>query len=226
MTTVVHTILYAEDDTHLAKLYIQAFEKAGFYVVYTPIGETVFSLYKKHSPDVVLLDLMLPKKNGFEAAGEIRKENKEVPILIITSMSDSSTAVKGFGIGINDYIRKEYSTEETIARIQSHLTENYSVSNYVEITPTCWIDTQNQSLVVNKECFNLSISEYKLLCLLYKNRHIVIDRNAIIEEIWSKNKINSPLYLNKTISYLRRYLQHTNITITSYFKRGIKLEIR
>jgi len=223
----VRTILYAEDDAYLAGLYVRYFEEAGFRVVHTPVGEAVFSLFKKYDPDVVLLDLVLPGKTGFEAAEEIRQIDKDIPILIITSMTDSETAVESFRIGINDFIRKEYSMDETIARITSQLNRVHSPSNFVKLTSSCLLDIQNQSLIIGQQSFRLPISEYRLLYLLSKRRNEIIDRDSIIEAIWGDEKINAADYLNKTITYLRKYLkQAEGIAIKSYFKRGIKLEIK
>ena len=110
-------ILYAEDELFLGKIVKESLESRGYTVVMEADGGKVTDLFKKVLPDICVLDIMLPNKDGFAIADEIRELDKEVPIIFLTAKTQTEDVVKGFNLGGNDYIRKPFSMEELIIRI-------------------------------------------------------------------------------------------------------------
>src|SRR5450432_749575 len=115
------TILYAEDEVFLGKIVKESLQSRGFIVYMESDGAKAFNTFTKIMPDVCILDVMLPNKNGFEIAAEIRAVNTRVPILFLTAKTQTVDVVKGFTTGGNDYIRKPFSMEELIVRVENVL---------------------------------------------------------------------------------------------------------
>ena len=114
-------ILYVEDELFLGKIVKESLESRDYEVIMEPDGDKVLSLFEKHQPDVCVLDVMLPNKDGFTIAEEIRAINDAVPIIFLTAKTQTTDLVKGFQTGGNDYIRKPFSMEELIVRIENVL---------------------------------------------------------------------------------------------------------
>src|SRR5882757_5691717 len=114
-------IFYVEDELFLGKIVKESLESRGFEVIMESDGAKATPLFKKSNPDVCVLDVMLPNKDGFTIADEIRELNEEVPIIFLTAKTQTEDVVKGFSLGGNDYIRKPFSMEELIVRVQNAL---------------------------------------------------------------------------------------------------------
>ena len=114
-------ILYAEDETFLGKIVKESLESRGYTVFMETDGAKVLTLFKKVNPDICVLDIMLPNKDGFEIAEDIRHADAHVPLIFLTAKTQTDDVVKGFKLGGNDYIRKPFSMEELIVRIQHAL---------------------------------------------------------------------------------------------------------
>src|SRR5687767_7581658 len=112
-------VLYVEDELFLGKIVRESLETRGYEVIMESDGARVVEAFNKYAPDICVLDVMLPNKDGFTIADEIRELNKEVPIIFLTAKTQTEDVVKGFHLGGNDYIRKPFSMEELIVRIQN-----------------------------------------------------------------------------------------------------------
>lgn len=203
-------ILYAEDELFLGKIVKESLESRGYDVVMEADGGKVTDLFKKHTPDICVLDIMLPNKDGFDIADEIRELDKEVPIIFLTAKTQTEDVVKGFTLGGNDYIRKPFSMEELIVRIQNLLKlkvtdaansgDVFSIGKYA-------FQTNRQILSINKEEKKLSFRESQLLKMLCENREKIIDRRDILNLLWGSdsffNSRNLDVYVTKLRSYLK-----------------------
>ena len=114
-------ILYVEDELFLGKIVKESLESRGFEVIMESDGAKATGAFKKSEPDICVLDVMLPNKDGFTIADEIREQNEDVPIIFLTAKTQTEDVVKGFSLGGNDYIRKPFSMEELIIRIENAL---------------------------------------------------------------------------------------------------------
>jgi DNA-binding response OmpR family regulator len=204
-------ILYVEDEMFLGKIVKESLESRGFEVVMEADGGKAVDLFKKTIPEICILDVMLPNKDGFTIADEIRELNEEVPIIFLTAKTQTEDVVKGFSLGGNDYIRKPFSMEELIVRIQ-HALKNKTeepgkiVGDSVTLGKfTFQINRQqlNNGVVDRK----LSYRESELLKILYENREKIIDRKDILNLLWGNdnffNSRNLDVYITKLRSYLK-----------------------
>ena len=114
-------VFYVEDELFLARIVKESLESREFDVIMENDGGKALDLFKRSQPDICVLDVMLPNKDGFEIADEIREINENIPIIFLTAKTQTGDVVKGFTLGGNDYIRKPFSIEELIVRIQNLL---------------------------------------------------------------------------------------------------------
>jgi DNA-binding response OmpR family regulator len=161
-------------------------------------------------PDICVLDIMLPNKDGFTIADEIRDLDEDVPIIFLTAKTQTEDVVKGFSLGGNDYIRKPFSMEELIVRLQHLLklkTNEAAESNGVFSIGKYSFQTNRQILAINKEERKLSFRESQLLEILCQNREKIIDRKDILNLLWGSdsffNSRNLDVYITKLRSYLK-----------------------
>jgi len=205
------TILYVEDEVFLGKIVKESLQSRGFFVHMESDGAKAFACFKKIQPDVCILDVMLPNRNGFEIAEEIRAVNMQVPIIFLTAKTQTGDVVKGFTMGGNDYIRKPFSMEELIVRIESVLRAKdgkmITVSADTVQLGSYQFYTNRQLLVKNKKEKKLSFRESELLKILYENRDGIIERKNILNLLWGNdsffNSRNLDVYINKIRGYLR-----------------------
>ncbi|WP_315818919.1 response regulator transcription factor [Paraflavitalea speifideaquila] len=185
-------ILYVEDELFLGKIVKESLESRGFEVVMESDGADVLQAFKRINPEVCILDVMLPNKDGFTIAGEIRAIDEKVPIIFLTAKTQTDDLVKGFSTGGNDYIRKPFSMEELIVRIDNALRYRYnsrpSSVNQDEVKMGKFqFHLTRQTLMVGKEERKLSFRESELLKLLYENRDKIIDRKDILTLLWGND---------------------------------------
>ena len=204
-------ILYAEDELFLGKIVRESLVSRDFDVIMEADGAKVIDLFKKSKPDICVLDIMLPNKDGFAIADEIRMLDEDVPIIFLTAKTQTEDVVKGFSLGGNDYIRKPFSMEELIVRIQNLLrnkTEGTQKISGGSATIGKYVFQLNrQTLTIGKQEKKLSYRESELLKLLYENRDKIIDRKDILNLLWGNdsffNSRNLDVYITKLRSYLK-----------------------
>jgi DNA-binding response OmpR family regulator len=202
-------VLYAEDEMFLGKIVKESLESRGFSVVMEADGGKVFSAFQKENPDICILDIMMPNKDGFEVADEIRNVNEDVPIIFLTAKTQTEDVVKGLTIGGNDYIRKPFSMEELIARINNVLRNKPEAKPLSDMVPVgkFFFHINRQTLNDGNEERKLSFRETQLLKLLYENRDNIIDRKDILNLLWGNdsffNSRNLDVYITKIRSYLK-----------------------
>lgn len=204
-------VLYVEDELFLAKIVKESLESRDHEVIMESDGAKATEAFKKSKPDICVLDVMLPNKDGFTIADEIRELDEDVPIIFLTAKTQTEDVVKGFSLGGNDYIRKPFSMEELIVRIQNLLRNKKEgtqkiTGNSVQIG-TYTFQLNRQMLINGNEEKKLSFRESELLKLLYENRDKIIDRKDILNLLWGNdsyfNSRNLDVYITKLRSYLK-----------------------
>lgn len=202
-------ILYVEDELFLGKIVKETLESRGFEVVMEDDGGNVMDTFKKNEPDICVLDVMLPHKSGFELAKEIRQINKNIPIIFLTAKTQTEDVVKGFTVGGNDYIRKPFSMEELIVRMENLLSAKESTLNTSDIIQIGRYRFQQhrQILELDGNEKKLSYREAELLKFLWLNRQDIIDRRELLKYIWGNDSIFNSRNLDVYITKLRGYLK-------------------
>ncbi len=204
-------VLYVEDELFLGKIVKESLESRNYEVVMEGDGAKATDVFKKTKPDICVLDIMLPNKDGFTIADEIRELDEDVPIIFLTAKTQTEDVVKGFSLGGNDYIRKPFSMEELIVRIQNLLgnkkEDSQKISGGNATIGKYNFQLNRQLLTSGKEERKLSYRESELLKLLYENREKIIDRKDILNLLWGNdsffNSRNLDVYITKLRSYLK-----------------------
>jgi DNA-binding response OmpR family regulator len=204
-------IFYVEDELFLGKIVRESLESRGFEVVMESDGGKATEVFKKTGPDICVLDVMLPNKDGFAIADEIRELNGEVPIIFLTAKTQTEDVVKGFSLGGNDYIRKPFSMEELIVRIQNLLRNKAEgipkLNGGVATIGKYNFQLSRQLLTCGSGERKLSYRESELLKLLYENRDKIIDRKEILNLLWGNDSFFNSRNLDVYITKLRGYLK-------------------
>ncbi|HET9746105.1 MAG TPA: response regulator transcription factor, partial [Chitinophagaceae bacterium] len=204
-------VLYVEDELFLGKIVKESLESRGFDVIMESDGGKATAAFKNSQPDICVLDVMLPNKDGFTIADEIRNTNEEVPIIFLTAKTQTEDVVKGFSLGGNDYIRKPFSMEELIVRIQNALRNKMEAPKKIsgDVVKMGKYNFQMNRQVLNdgREDRKLSYRESELLKVLYENRDKIIDRKDILNLLWGNDNFFNSRNLDVYITKLRGYLK-------------------
>ncbi len=222
-------ILLAEDDPNLGTLLQEYLEAKEFETVLCPDGDKAFKTFSKQQFDFVLLDVMMPVKDGFTVAKEIRTINKKIPIIFLTAKSMKEDTLKGFNLGADDYITKPFSMEELLVRINAVLrrTEAYQLATsevqFFELGDFVF-DHERQLLKWQEEEVKLTTKESELLHLLCLNRNGVLERNYALNAIWGDDNYFNGRSMDVYIAKLRKHLRtEPRIEIINIHGKGFKL---
>ncbi|HEY1022813.1 MAG TPA: response regulator transcription factor [Flavisolibacter sp.] len=203
-------VLYVEDETFLAKIVSETLESRGYEVVLEEDGGKAVQKFSETKPDVCVLDIMLPNKDGFAIADEIREKDTEVPIIFLSAKSQTNDVVNGFKLGANDYIRKPFSMEELIVRIDNVMRHKAApITDQEEVAIGQYtFNILRQTLHHPAEQRKLSYRESELLRLLYENRDKIVERSEILTLLWGSDSFFNSRTLDVYITKLRGYLKH------------------
>jgi DNA-binding response OmpR family regulator len=201
-------VLYVEDEIFLAKIVRETLESKGYNVASVTDGAEAVRRFDEVQPDVCILDIMLPNKDGFSIADEIREKNAVVPIIFLSAKSDTQDVVNGFKIGASDYIRKPFSIEELIVRIENVLKNKKFISQEDEyVIGQYEFNIRRQTLNHPKEQKKLSFRESELLKVLFLNRAQIVERRDILNLLWGSDSFFNSRNLDVYITKLRNYLK-------------------
>lgn len=220
------TILLAEDEPALGQIIKESLETRDFNVLLSDNGEKALEAYQINSPELLVLDVMMPKKDGFTLAKEIRAIDDTIPIIFLTAKSQTQDVVEGFTIGGNDYLKKPFSMEELIVRINNLLnrttiqktSEILQLGNYTFDFPKQTLQFQEDNHV------QLTHREAHLLFHLVKNKNKVLDRSLILNKLWGNDDFFNARSMDVFITKLRKKLSKDNsIQILNVRGFGYKL---
>ncbi|OFX19084.1 MAG: two-component system response regulator [Bacteroidetes bacterium GWA2_31_9b] len=224
-------ILLVEDDTNLGFLLLEFLESSGFDVKLYRDGLSAFNGFSSLDFDFCILDVMLPQMDGFTLAEKIREKNKQIPVIFLTARSMKEDKLRGFRIGIDDYVTKPFDEDELLFRIYSILNRlnrteiPYEEKQIYELGEFKF-DVQNQELKIKNESKRLTSKESKVLTILVKSKNTIVKRENIMLDVWGETDYFIGRSLDVFISKLRRYLQaEPRIKIETIPTVGIVLTI-
>jgi len=222
----VINVLLAEDEPSLGQIIKESLETRNFKVFLADNGEEAYEIYKKVAIDILVLDVMMPKKDGFTLAKEIRLENDATPIIFLTAKSQTKDVVEGFSIGGNDYLKKPFSMEELIVRINNLLNRS-KVQKTITLSEIgdYNFDFPKQTLqYLTEEKVKLTHREAHLLHHLLQNKNQVLDRSKVLKELWGDDDFFNARSIDVFITKLRKKLkQDDTIQIVNVRGFGYKL---
>lgn len=216
-------VLLAEDEPSLGQIIKESLITRGFDVSLCPNGQIAYEQYKSEAPHILVLDVMMPLKDGFTLAKQIRAENESIPILFLTAKSQVKDVVEGFEIGGNDYLKKPFSMEELIVRINALLKRHKSRSEPIKLGLFTF-DLQKQELEFENKNEKLTHRESQLLWHLYLHKNEVLDRSTILKKLWGNDDFFNARSMDVFISKLRKKLsKDENIQIINVRGFGYKM---
>jgi DNA-binding response OmpR family regulator len=204
-------ILYVEDDETLGFITTESLERKGYEVRLSSDGESALELFRREAFDLCLLDIMLPKLDGFALARMIRRENEEVPIIFLSAKSLTEDKIEGLLLGADDYIIKPFNIEELTLRIEvflkrSHIHRETPAESMIRIGE-CLLDMNLLQLHCGGGVKKLTYREAELISFFSRNRNRLLSREQILEAVWGGNDYFAGRSLDVFISRLRKLFQ-------------------
>ncbi|MEN0048933.1 MAG: response regulator transcription factor [Bacteroidota bacterium] len=206
-------LLLVEDESTLAFIVKESLETRDFEVIHAKDGVEGWSMFQKQSPDVCVLDVMMPEKDGFSLAKEIRAANSIIPIIFLTAKSQTRDVVRGFEIGANDYIKKPFSMEELIVRVKALLRHQTVQQQHQTQQKKTWsigdfqFDCIKQTLRSSQEVRKLTHREAEILHLLCQHQNQVLERKTVLLQLWGDDTFFNARSMDVFITKLRKYFK-------------------
>ena len=220
-------ILLCEDDENLGILLREYLQAKGFVAELCADGEAGFKAFLKTKFDICVLDVMMPKKDGFTLAQEIRSANTDVPIIFLTAKTLKEDILEGFKLGADDYITKPFSMEELVFRIEAILRRTKgkkSRESTVYRLGQFTFDTQKQLLQIGEKQTKLTTKENELLALLCSHSNEILQRDFALKTIWIDDNYFNARSMDVYITKLRKHLKDDpQIEIINIHGKGYKL---
>ena len=225
-------VLIVEDDANLLETLKYSLHKEGYDVVMASDGEQAVAITRRERPDLVILDIMLPKINGFEVCRILRKE-MTVPILMLTAKADEMDKIVGLEIGADDYMTKPFSMRELLARVMAMLRRTKMAEALPAGEPALFkignleVDIARHRASLSGATLELSPKEFDLLAFLVKNRGLVFSREQLLEKVWGYDYAGDSRTVDVHIRWLRQKIEadpsHPGLLVTVR-GTGYKLE--
>lgn len=212
------TILTADDDPQLLRLVARNLQLEGYEVITASDGKQALELIETHQPDLVLLDVMMPRMDGFTVCHRVR-EFSPVPIIIITARGQDQDKVRGLDLGADDYLTKPFSVDELLARVRAVLRRSqfssHEQSQALRTTVTVGdlvIDFAQHLVTLNEQEVTLTPTEYRILAYLAQNVGRVVTQDLLLEHVWGEEYVGEGHMLQVNINRLRRKIEpdHTH----------------
>lgn len=200
-------ILVIEDEKRVADLLKIGLEENGYQVMVAYDGEMGSRLFRTNAFELIISDIILPKRNGFELCQEIRKADEQIPILMLTALGTADDKLEGFDVGADDYMVKPFDFRELLARVKA-LLKRRAVTNVEVVKELAYADLtinfERQEVTRNGVPIKLSPKEYNLLAYLVENAERVVSRVEIAEKVWNTHFDTGTNFIDVYINYLRK----------------------
>ena len=224
-------VLVVEDDKNLGKVLTDYLTSKNYLVHLAEDGEIGFDFFTNNDYDIIILDVMMPKKDGFSLAKDIRKMNKDIPIIFLTAKSHKENIIKAFNLGADDYLTKPFSIEELLLRMDAVLKRTVKIDK-IELDDNFIIGSytfhHNQNLLISSSGTNykLTTKENDLLKLFCEHINSKVDRSLALMKIWGDDSYYNARSMDVYIAKLRKYLREDKkIDLKTIHGFGFKLLI-
>ncbi len=207
-------ILIAEDDPNIRTGLVDTLESEGYTVTPAEDGKQAMALFNKNDFSLIILDIMMPEKSGYDVCREIRQTNEEVPVIMLTAKGEEIDKVVGLQLGADDYITKPFGVHELLARISAVLRRsNRSSAKTDESGPDKFsfgnseVDALQYRMKKGEETFDLSSKELELLRFFYQHPGEVLSRDQLLNAVWGINYFGTTRTLDQHIAQLRKKIE-------------------
>ena len=220
-------LLVAEDDPNLGTILKAYLTQKGYTVVWAKDGDEAMQMFDSEDVDACILDVMMPRKDGFTVAKEIRRLDKKVPIIFLTAKNLEADKLKGFEVGADDYITKPFSMEELLARLGATMRRSFNEDRpdkNVFRFGGFEFDYVHQTLTIGDNIQRLTAKECDLLRIFAINYGQLVDRNTTLQKIWKDDSYFAARSMDVYITKLRKYLKaDPTVEIVNVHGVGFKL---
>lgn len=224
----METMLIIEDDAAMLRGLKDNFTFAGYTVLTADDGEKGLDAALEAKPDLILLDIMLPKINGYEICRLLRKEKLEMPIIMLTAKGEESDIVLGLNLGADDYVTKPFSIKELLARVNAFLRRTKQVESQVYTFGDFTLDVAACELTLKGEPVQLSPKEFKMLEYFLNHPGRALTRDTLLNAVWGYNNFVTPRSVDRCVTTLRNKIEidpHAPVFIHTIREIGYKFVV-
>lgn len=217
-------ILIADDEQDIRDIVTWYLSREGFQVFAAADGEAALDIETSHSPDLLLLDVMMPRLSGWEVAKSIKRH---VPIVFLTALGEENDKITGFTLGADDYIPKPFSPRELVARVRAILRRNGKLALTGDVLqfPSVSLEPGTQKVVVAGESIELSTKEFELLYFLARHPQTIFTRESLTVNLWGYDFEGDERTVDTTIKRIRRKIGEAGDFIKTVRGTGYKFEV-
>lgn len=216
-------ILVVDDEEKIREMIYKYGVHEGFEITQAQNGKEAVALCADNDFDLIIMDVMMPEMNGFNAYKKIRN-TKNIPCIFLTALNEEYDRIYGFGLGADDYVAKPFSFKELIMRIKAILNRTLKNSGDNIIIDTLKLDLDTRTLTIDKEEVTLSLKEYELLLYFLENPNKVITRETLLFKIWGYDYFGDDRTLDTHIKLLRKDLKQYSSRIITHRGVGYRFE--
>lgn len=222
-------ILYIEDEQALARIVTDMLRLKGYQVLHKEDGQNILSVLNHFHPDLCIFDIMLPHINGLSIAQIVRGIDPKLPIIFLSAKGQGQDVIDGFGAGANDYIRKPFSIDELMVRVQYQLKLKESPADdpsgaNERVFGDCIFNPQQYTLKAGTELFTLSQREAEILSMLFLDPDNIINRRELLLSVWGDDTFYNSRNLDVYIRKIRNYFQaSTQVSLVTLKSVGFKM---
>ncbi|WP_297434947.1 response regulator transcription factor [uncultured Clostridium sp.] len=220
-------ILIVEDELRIRILLRDYFRKGGFNILEASDGEEALRNFSENNIDIVILDIMMPKINGFDVCKTIRSVSN-IPIVLLTAREEEEDKLHGYELGADDYVTKPFSPKVLVAKVNALLkrTENININKNLSDFDGLKINKLSHEVALDENILALSPKEYDLLLYLTSNKGIALSRDKILDNVWGYDYFGDIRTVDTNIKRLREKLLHKSSYITTVRGSGYKFEVK
>lgn len=225
---VEDSILVVDDEERMRKLIKDFLNNKGYYILEAEDGEKALEVYEENQSKImlILLDVMMPKLDGWSVLRQIRQKNKDVPIIMLTARGEEQDELFGFELGVDEYISKPFSPKILVARVEAILKrtgkDEREIKNYGGIE----IDKEGRTVSVEGKNIELSLREYELLLYLVQNENVALSRDKILNNVWNYDYYGDSRTIDSHVKKIRHKLGKKGKYIKTIRGVGYKFEVK
>jgi two-component system response regulator ResD len=222
------TILVVDDESRMRKLIKDFLKQKDFNILEAEDGEVALKVYNENKDKInlILLDVMMPKLDGWSVLRQIRQENKSIPIVMLTARTEEQDELFGFELGVDEYIAKPFSPKILVARVEAILKRTTKEEKKLKDYDGIVIDNEGRTVSVDGKTIELSFREYELLKYLLDNENIALSRDKILNTVWNYDYYGDSRTIDSHIKKIRHKLGKKGKHIQTIRGIGYKFEIK
>ncbi|OKZ78087.1 MAG: DNA-binding response regulator [Clostridium sp. 27_14] len=222
------SILVVDDEERMRKLIKDFLTNKGYHILQAEDGEKALEIYQENKSKImlVLLDVMMPKLDGWSVLRQIRQENKELPIIMLTARGEEQDELFGFELGVDEYISKPFSPKILVARVEAILKRTGKNEKEIKDLGGIQIDKEGRTVSVDGKPIELSLREYELLLYLVQNENIALSRDKILNNVWNYDYYGDTRTIDSHVKKIRHKLGKKGKYIKTIRGIGYKFEVK